>query len=125
VPLAAGAWWERRHLADPPLVGRRALAIPLVELPEGMNGRCRLAVEIQGGSAPVFAGVLITVEDGKIVSCSSRLEGEADGWASGSAGTWLRRMSGREGDLEIGGDAELVREVVDSVRRSTPLKVGP
>jgi DNA-binding HxlR family transcriptional regulator len=131
VPLAAGAWWERRHLADPPLVGRLdveaafLLAIPLVELPEGMNGRCRLAVEIQGGSAPVFAGVLITVEDGKIVSCSSRLEGEADGWASGSAGTWLRRMSGREGDLEIGGDAELVREVVDSVRRSTPLKVGP
>jgi len=130
VPLAAGAWWERRHLADPPAVGRLdveaafLLAIPLVDLPAGLSGKCRLAVEIQGGSTPVFAGVLICIEDGKIISCSSRLEGEADGWASGSAGTWLRRMSGRDGDLEIGGDAELVREVVDGVRRSTPLKVG-
>ena len=84
VPLAAGAWWERRYLADPPLIGRLdveaafLLAIPLIELPAGLSGKCRLAVEIQGGSSPVFAGVLISVEDGKVVSCSSRLEGEAE-----------------------------------------------
>jgi DNA-binding HxlR family transcriptional regulator len=124
VPLAAGAWWERRYLADPPLIGRLdvesafLLAIPLVELPAALSGKCRLAVEIQGGSSPVFAGVLISVEEGKITSCSSRLEGEADGWASGSAGSWMRRMSGRDGDVEVGGDAELVREIVDSIRKS-------
>lgn len=124
VPLAAGAWWERRHLADPPLIGRLdveatfLLAIPLVELPAGLSGRCRLAVEIQGGSSPVFAGVLMGVEDGKVISCSSRLEGDADGWATGSAGSWIRRMSGDDGDLEIGGDTELVREIVDSIRKS-------
>lgn len=129
VPLAAGAWWERRYLADPPLIGRLdveaafLLAIPMVELPNGLSGRCRLAVEIQGGSSPVFAGVMLAVEEGKVVSCSSRLEGEADGWASGSAGTWMRRMAGRDGDLEVGGDSELVREVVDSIRKSAPLKV--
>lgn len=129
VPLAAGAWWERRYLADPPLVGRLdveaafLLAIPLVELPAGLSGRCRLAVEIQGGSSPVFAGVLISVEDGKVVTCSSRLEGEAEAWASGSAGGWMRRMSGQHGDLEIGGDSELVREIVDSIRKSAPVRI--
>jgi DNA-binding HxlR family transcriptional regulator len=129
VPLAAGAWWERRHLADPPLIGRLdveaalLLAIPLVELPSGLSGRCRLAVEIQGGSSPVFAGVLMNVEDGKVVSCSSRLEGEADAWASGSAGTWMRRMSGQDGDLEIGGDSERVREIVDSIRKSALVQI--
>jgi len=129
VPLAAGAWWERRYLADPPLIGRLdveatfLLAIPLIELPEGLSGKCRLAVEIQGGSSPVFAGVLICVEDGKVISCSSRLEGEAEGWATGSAGSWMRRMSGRDGDLEIGGDSELVREIIGAIRKSSLIKV--
>lgn len=124
VPLAAGAWWERRYLADPPQIGRLdveaafLLAIPLIELPAELNGKCRLAVEIQGGSSPVFAGVLICVEEGKVISCSSRLEGEAEGWASGSAGSWMRRMNGQDADLEIGGDADLVREIVEAIRKS-------
>jgi DNA-binding HxlR family transcriptional regulator len=124
VPLAAGAWWERRYLADPPQIGRLdveaafLLAIPLIELPPEVSGKCRLAVEIQGGSSPVFAGVLICVEEGKVISCSSRLEGEAEGWASGSASSWMRRMNGQEGDLEIGGDADLVREIVEAIRKS-------
>lgn len=124
VPLAAGAWWERRYLADPPQVGRLdveaafLLAIPLIELSPDLDGKCRLAVEIQGGSSPVFSGVLICVEEGKVISCSSRLEGEAEGWASGSVASWMRRMNGQEADLEIGGDAELVREIVDAIRKS-------
>ncbi len=124
VPLAAGAWWERRYLAEPPQVGRLdveaafLLAIPLIELPAEVSGKCRLAVEIQGGSSPVFAGVLICVEEGKVISCSSRLEGEAEGWASGSASSWMRRMNGQEAGLEIGGDADLVREIVDAIRKS-------
>jgi DNA-binding HxlR family transcriptional regulator len=129
VPLAAGAWWERRYLSDPPLVGRLdveaafLLTIPTLDLPDGMNGKCRLAVELQGGSAPVFAGVLICVEDGKVASCSSRLEGEAEGWASGSAASWMRRMNGADGDLEIGGDAELVRGIIDAIRKSSLAKL--
>ena len=124
VPLAAGAWWERRYLADPPQIGRLdveaafLLAIPLIELPAEVSGKCRLAVEIQSGSSPVFAGVLICVEEGKVISCSSRLEGEAEGWASGSASNWMRRMNGQEADLEIGGDADLVREIVEAIRKS-------
>ncbi|HEX3041760.1 MAG TPA: hypothetical protein VHP56_06690 [Solirubrobacterales bacterium] len=129
VPLAAGAWWERRYLADPPLIGRLdveaafLLAIPLIEVPAGLSGKCRLAVEIQGGSSPVFAGVLITLEEGKVVSCSSRLEGDADAWASGSAGSWMRTMSGQDGDLEVGGDTELVRGLVDAIRRGAAVAI--
>ena len=101
VPLAAGAWWERRHLADPPLIGRLdveaafLLAIPLVELPDGLERQVPPRGRDPGRLLTVFAGVLITIEDGKVVSCSSRLEGRGRGWASGSAGTWMRRMSGQ------------------------------
>ena len=129
VPLTAGAWWERRYLANPPLVGRLdveaafLLAIPTVDLPDGMNGKCRLAVELQGGSSPVFAGVLIWVEDGRVISCSSRLEGEAEGWASGSVTSWTRRMNGTDGDLEVGGDAELARGIIDAIRKSAVANV--
>jgi DNA-binding HxlR family transcriptional regulator len=129
VPIVAGAWWERRHLIDPPLVGRLdveaafLLAIPAVDLPAGTNGKCRLAIELQGGSSPVFAGVLISVDDGKVISCSSRLEGEADGWASGSAASWMRRMGGADGDLEVGGDAELTREMIEAIRKSVLAKL--
>jgi DNA-binding HxlR family transcriptional regulator len=124
VPLAAGAWWERRHLADAPRIGQFdveaafLLAIPLIELPSGLNGNCRLAVEIKEGASPVFAGVMICVEDGKVVSCSSRLGGEVEGWAGGTAGSWIRQMSGQDGDLQVGGDAELARELIDSIRKS-------
>jgi DNA-binding HxlR family transcriptional regulator len=129
VPLSAGAWWERHYLSDPPPIGRLdveaafLLAVPMVDLPPGLTGKCRLAVEIQGGSSPVFAGVLICVEDGKVVSCSSRLEGEAEGWASGSAVSWMRRMNGQGGDLEIGGDADLVRAIVEAIRKSALVQI--
>jgi DNA-binding HxlR family transcriptional regulator len=129
VPLAAGTWWERRHLAEPPQIGRLdveaafLLAIPLVELPSELRGRCRLAVEIQGGSSPVFAGVVLSVEDGRVTSCSSRLEGEVDGWASASAGSWIRRMNDPDAEVEVGGDTDLVRGVVDSIRKSTPVNI--
>ncbi len=129
VPLTAGAWWERRYLVDAPVVGRLdveaafLLAIPSVDLPDGTSGKCRLAVELQGGSSPIFAGVLVNVEGGKVISCSSRLEGDAEGWASGSAASWMRRMGGMDADLEIGGDAELARSLIEAIRQSVLAKL--
>jgi DNA-binding HxlR family transcriptional regulator len=129
VPLAAGAWWERRHLATPPQIGRLdveaafLLAVPLLVLPERLTGKCRLAVEVQGDPSPAFAGVMLGVKDGKVISCSSRLEGEVDSSASGSVGSWMRHMNGEEGGLEVGGDTELAREVVDSIRNSAPVEI--
>jgi len=115
VPVAAAAAWERRHRslnAQP--IGRLAveaaflLAMPLLEMPTELAGRCRLAVEVQGGSSPIFAGVLVSIEAGRMILCTSRLDGSIDGWVSGSPDAWLRRMGGvSQNGLELGGDVAL------------------
>lgn len=124
IPLAAAVAWERKYLPDAtPPVGRLdveaafLLAAPLMVLPQDLNGKCRLAVEVQGGSSPVLAGVQVGIEEGQIVSCSSRLEGEVEGWATGTAMEWLHRMNGSANEgLEIGGDVALVLTVTDALR---------
>lgn len=124
VPIASAAGWERRYRPkDSRPIGRLGveaaflLAVPLLEMPADFGGRCRFAVEVQGGSSPVFAGVLVHFEEGRVVSCSSRLEGEVDGWAVGSPEAWLRRMNGSEGaGLELGGDGAMVEAFLDSLK---------
>lgn len=124
IPMAAAAAWERRHRptgAQP--IGRLGveaaflLAMPLLEVPPEFSGTFRLAVEVQRGSSPVFAGVLARFEEGSLVSCSSRLEGDADAWISGSPDTWLRRMGGAEseGGLEVRGDAASAEELIGAL----------
>ncbi|MGN6557648.1 MAG: winged helix-turn-helix transcriptional regulator [Solirubrobacterales bacterium] len=123
IPMTSAAAWERRHrpLGAQPIgrLGVEAvflLAIPQLEMPSTFTGRFRLAVEVQGGSAPIFAGVLVCFEEGVIVSCSSRLQGEADAWVSGSPDAWLRRMSGiTQGGLEIRGDIAAAEDLLDAL----------
>jgi DNA-binding HxlR family transcriptional regulator len=130
IPIAAAVGWERKYLpSSTPPVGRLdaeaafLLAIPLMVLPDTLNGRCRLAVEVQGGTSPVFAGVLVCIEEGRVLSCSSRLEGEAAGWASGTPMEWLRRMNGRTNEgLEIGGDVGLALAIIDAIRAAATTK---
>jgi DNA-binding HxlR family transcriptional regulator len=130
LPLTAAVGWERKYLPDStPAIGRLdveagfLLAIPLMVLPQTLSGKCRLAVEVQGGTSPAFAGILICVEEGRVVSCSSRLEGEAEGWASGSPLAWLRRMNGATNGLEIGGDLGLVIAIMDALQGVSTAKV--
>lgn len=123
VPLAAAANWERRYRPeDAQPIGRLdvesafLLAIPLVSMPPDFTAKCRLAVEVQSGSSPVFAGVLVCFEDGKVVSCSSRLEGEVEAWVSGSPVAWLERLSGiQAGSLELGGDISQAAALLDGL----------
>jgi DNA-binding HxlR family transcriptional regulator len=129
VPVAAAAAWERHHRpegAHP--IGRLGveaaflLAMPLLQMPPSFSGRFRLAVEVQGGSSPIFAGALVSFEGGKMVSCSSRLEGEAGSWVSGSPDAWIRRMSGSSsGGLEVRGDAAPAEELLDAIAAITNL----
>lgn len=131
VPLAAAVSWEQRYLPDStPAIGRLdveaafLLAVPLMVLPGDLEGRCRLTVEVQSGSRPVFAGVLVCVEEGQIVSCSSRLEGEVGGWVSGTPINWLRRMDGSPNEaLDIGGDVGLVLTLTDALRATGRTRV--
>lgn len=123
VPMASAATWERQHRpggAHP--IGRLdveavfLLAMPLLEMSPAFEGKFRLAVEVQSGSSPVFAGVLTCFEEGDLISCSSRLEGEADAWISGSPDVWLRRMAGiGRGELEIRGDSGPAEELLDAL----------
>jgi hypothetical protein len=93
------------------------LSVPLIELDPQTEGRCRLSVEFRGGASPVFAGVLVEVENGKVVSCTSRLDGEADATVSGSAMAWLHQMNGGPpGQLETSGDSGLALALPSALR---------
>lgn len=124
-PLTAAAEWERNYRPDDAQpIGRLdveaifLLAVPLLRMPPGLTGKIRLAVEVQGGSSPVFAGVLVSFEDGRIVSCTSRLEGEVEGWVSGPPDAWFRRMDGGgPKHLEVGGDNALSETLLEGLRQ--------
>lgn len=125
-PFVAAVAWERRYLPDSaPSIGRLdieaafLLAIPLLELSKDTTGKCRLAVEVQRGGSPIFAGVLVCVEEGEVTSCSPSLDGEVESWVSGSPRAWLRRLSAGSGEeLEIGGDAVLAELIVEALGRT-------
>jgi DNA-binding HxlR family transcriptional regulator len=119
-PLAAASQWERRHLPQTTTPLTRIdteaaflLAMPLVRLPSDVSGSCRLAVEIANGKQHKLAGVMVDVEDGRISSCATRLEGCPDAWTSGSSSAWLAALI--EGDtdrLELGGNGHLARALL-------------
>jgi DNA-binding HxlR family transcriptional regulator len=122
-PVIAAGGWERRFAPDRTPDVRRLdveaaflLAIPLVGLAPRLSGSCRLAVEVHEGTAPLLAGVSVTVEHGAVTSCIPSLENEAEAWASGTPLTWLRRLDGaaRPG-LDIGGKTQLAAALIDAL----------
>lgn len=125
-PITSAIVWERTHAPEQTAkIGRLdveaafLLAVPLLELRDKVTGKCRLAVEVHDGPSPVFAGVLVCVDDGEVTSCIADLEGEAEAWASGRPLTWLRQMNlTQDGELELGGDRALVRSVLEALRRT-------
>lgn len=131
VPLASAAGWERRtRFAAAQPIGRLdveaafLLAVPLLEAPEDFTATCRLTVELQGGDAPVYAGVLVSFKEGQVVAYSSRLEGEVEAWVTGSPGAWLRELNGIDrGGLEVGGDSHLVAPVLTLLSRVASIPV--
>lgn len=123
-PLVAASGWEREYLPEAPRIGRLdveaafLLATPLMVLPGDTTCACRLAVELQGGANPVFAGVVVGIEGGRLTSCSARFEGKAvDAWVAGSTTAWLRQMNGEElPSVEFGGDRQLAESIVEALR---------
>jgi DNA-binding HxlR family transcriptional regulator len=123
-PLLSAVAWERKFVPDPtPQIGRLdveaafLLSIPLIALDPSISGRCRLSVEVRGGSAPVFAGVLVAVNEGTVTSCTSRLGGEVEASASGSSFAWMRQMNGGpQGQLALNGDFPLAHAITEGLR---------
>jgi DNA-binding HxlR family transcriptional regulator len=124
VPLTSASAWERKFASETTdAVGRLdveaalLLSAPLIEMEPGASGKCRLSVEIRGGSHPALAGAIVGVDEGKVTSCTSRLDGEAEASASGSVLAWMRQMNGGpSGQLEMAGDLSLAMAVSNSLR---------
>jgi DNA-binding HxlR family transcriptional regulator len=126
-PLAAAVAWEREWAPGQTKAMSRIdvealflLAIPLLDLPEDLSGRCRLAVEMRtAGAQPEYAGAVVTVEAGRPISWVSRLEGNSDARAGGTVSAWLDWLSGHsEPVLELGGDSALARAVLETLRQN-------
>lgn len=131
LPITAAVAWEQRFLREPEAKinandaeAAFLLAIPLISLRPEVSGRCRLSVEVRGGAEPIYAGVIIGVEDGVLASCTSRLKGAVDASASGPPGAWIRQVAGAsESQLEMSGDVGLSRAVTDALQALTPATV--
>jgi DNA-binding HxlR family transcriptional regulator len=120
-PLVASAAWERRHEVGGEPVGRidveavLLLAAPALRLPTELDGRVRVAVDLDGGRDGA-AGAVAAVAGGRVVSCVTRLGGPADGWASGRPGAWFDAAGGDLGGLEVGGDVDLAVGLLTGLR---------
>jgi DNA-binding HxlR family transcriptional regulator len=121
-PLTAAIGWERHWIPGetrPPseidVEATFLLAVPLLDLPPEVSGVCRLAVELRNGSETSYAGVKVEIDEGRMVSCLTRFGGDADAWASGSLGDWLRWSNGSSSTdgIEVGGDGSLARTVME------------
>jgi DNA-binding HxlR family transcriptional regulator len=120
VPLAAAAGWERRFAPEITAPVQRAdveaaflLAVPLMRLDSAVSGSCRLVVDVGRSSRPV--GVQLAIEEDRVVSCSTKLSGEVDGYASGSPIEWLRRMAGGGTELSLNPESSIARAAVDAL----------
>jgi DNA-binding HxlR family transcriptional regulator len=124
-PALAAVAWERRWIPEhtPPL-GRAdvesalLLCVPLLRLPAGASGSCRLAVELRKGSEVEFVGVKLSVDEGRVTSCVSRLEGTADAWVTGSPSDWFSWIGHEERQAELGGKVDLAESVGSALREA-------
>jgi DNA-binding HxlR family transcriptional regulator len=125
-PLLAAIRCERRHMADETAPLTRIdvetillLALPLVELAPSATGVSQLAVYGGDDSDWRSAGVRLSVEEGRIVSCTSKLEANSDSWIRGSAANWLDALVvGRSRQLQVSGERAVTLDIVDGLHRS-------
>jgi DNA-binding HxlR family transcriptional regulator len=122
-PIAAAALFERLHLEDAAplraidIEAAFLLATPISPLPADADGVCNLAAEAGNGAGPGrHAGVEVTVDRGRILSCVTKLNPEARSWALGSPIAWLEALIHRRPEqLRIGGDSRLPCSLVNGL----------
>ena len=126
-PLAAAARLERRD-PKPAMVPIDALdveaafllTLPLLELPAGVAGPCRLGVEIGEEDRPDgLAGVTARVEAGRVTACATRLDDSTGTWAIASAGDWLDTLIEPGAKrVRTGGDRVLAASLLAQLRKT-------
>lgn len=121
--LAAAARWERLNApAQSAPIGRLdveaafLLTLPLLRLDRDVAGTCRLTVETGGSGERALTGVRVEVDRGRISTCVTNLEGQADAWAVGTASAWIDAvLDGVRDRLELGGSRALAVSLVDGL----------
>jgi DNA-binding HxlR family transcriptional regulator len=122
-PLAAAAQWERRHLPDDSApIGRIdveaafLLVLPLLELSSDLTGCCRLGIEMTDGRDRRLVGAMARLEEGRLASCSVRLDRDSNAWVTGPTSAWLRAVIAADtAGVELGGDQRLARAVLEGL----------
>jgi DNA-binding HxlR family transcriptional regulator len=125
-PLAAASHCERVHMGEDSapvtqidIEAAFLLATPLVGLRPDVAGSCQLEVEASLGVVPRPAGVQVTLERGRVVSCVSRLQPRPGAYAAGTALEWFHAVKdGKVKELRFGGSGRLAEEVVDGLHEA-------
>jgi DNA-binding HxlR family transcriptional regulator len=131
-PLAAASHCERTHMGDDSapvtqidIEAAFLLATPLVGLRTDMGGTCQLEVEASPGIVPRPAGVQVTVERGRVVSCVSRLQESPGAFAAGTALKWFHAIKdGKVEELRFGGSGHIAEEVVGGLHSAFAKAAG-
>jgi DNA-binding HxlR family transcriptional regulator len=119
-PLAAASKCEQIHLGERAPAVTQAdieaaflLAMPLVGLPAEITGSCQLEVEADPAGTREQAGVIVTVDHGKVVACDSKLGPSSGDFAIGSPAKWFGAVhDGRAGMLRFGGNYRVAEGIV-------------
>jgi DNA-binding HxlR family transcriptional regulator len=124
-PIVAATFFECLRMADAaPIAGIDVeaaflLAVPIAPLPAGADGLCSLAAEMGPAGAnngSRHAGVEVTVDRGRIVSCTTKRAVETRNYAVGPGLAWLEALIYRRPDLlQIGGDSNLASSLIHGV----------
>lgn len=132
-PLATASHCERLHMRQDSapvtqidIEAAFLLATPLVGLSPDVAGSCQLEVEASPGAMPRPAGVQVTVERGRVVSCVSRLQESPGAYAAGTALKWFHAVKdGNVKELRFGGNGQLAEEVVGGLHSAFTRAAAP
>lgn len=119
-PIAAAGHCELVHLGprsapvtQDDIEAAFLLTTPLIGLNQLVAGLCQLEVEPTLDLIPRPTGIQVMIEDGKVVSCTPRLEPDPPAYAIGSAVKWFSAVrDGKIGELRFGGSCEIAEDVV-------------
>jgi DNA-binding HxlR family transcriptional regulator len=125
-PLASAMRWEQLHAAAGTLPPGRLdleavflLAAPLLRLPAGIGGSCRLTAEIPAAGGSRLAGAIVEVGPTHSPTCVTVLSGSTEASILGSTGAWLAALTTRDLDrLELGGNYALATAIVEALHRA-------
>jgi DNA-binding HxlR family transcriptional regulator len=123
-PIVAAARMEDRHLVSSPDVAPLdveacfLLSVPLMRLPVDRSGSCRFALELDNAVSSQPAGVMVQVEEGRIVAVTPDLQGAPEAGATGDLSTWFDAViDANPDDMELGGDRSLATALVYELHR--------